>query len=150
MSISRARHNFRIFLGILLLFSIGFFSVSAYYYTSVRQHKIKISSIAPILFQIDIYTYYAKTYFQDKENQFKTAKTLYAKGIFDPLYSQAGNNMMTKLADSGYAPSQVFQADLLMVHGNTQEHKAAARQYYENAANQKYSTAIERLSVLRN
>ena len=148
MPISRARRNFRFFLGVLLLISLGFFSVSAYYYTSVKQHKIKLSTIAPTLFQIDIYHYYAMSYLQNKDEQFLTARKLYGKGIFDATYTKAGDAMMQTLADNGHPPSQVFQADILMMYADTQEDKDMARQYYENAADQGYNPAIEKLAFL--
>ncbi len=148
MTISRARRNFRVFLGFLLLLSLGFFSVSAYYYTSVKQRRIKLSTIAPTLFQVDIYHYYALSYMRGEDGQHQIAKKLYNKGIFDHSYRQAGDDMMTNLADNGHAPSQVFQADILMYYGNTQQHKDIAHQYYKDAAAQGYAPAIEKLALL--
>ena len=150
MAITRARRNFRVFLGFLLLLSFGFFAVSAYYYVSVKQHKIKLSEISSTLFQVDIYHYYALSYIRGKDGQHQIAKKLYGKGIFDHAYSVAGDDMMTTLADGGHAPSQVFQADLLMHYGNTQEHKDTAHQYYKDAAAQGYIPAVERLAFLSN
>ncbi len=148
MAISRARRNFRVFLGLLLLLSLGFFSVSAYYYVSVKQKKIRLSEIAPTLFQADIYHYYALSYMRGEDGQHQIAKQLYNKGIFDHSYRQAGDDMMANLADNGHAPSQVFQADILMYYGNTQEDKDIAHQYYKDAAAQGYVPAIEKLALL--
>tara|TARA_R110001592_G_scaffold16881_9_gene71621 strand:+ start:47861 stop:48337 length:477 start_codon:yes stop_codon:yes gene_type:complete len=148
MAISRARRNFRILLGVLLLFSFSFFSVSAYFYTSVKQRKISLRSIAPTLFQIDVYHYYALSYLKDTDGKFTIASKVYGKGIFNPIYTRAGGDMMQNLADDGYAPSQVFLADILMIYGDTQEHQTKAFQYYKDAASQGYAPAIEKLALL--
>ena len=148
MAISRVRRNFRVFLGFLLLFSFGFFSVSAYFYVSVKQHKIKLATIAPTLFQIDIYHYYARSYLSDQNGQYLIAKRLYEKSIFDPVYYDASIEMVHSLAENGHPPSQVFKGDILMSYGSSKEHKDAARQYYQNAADQGYNPAIEKLALL--
>ncbi len=145
MAISRARLNFRIFLGILLVLSFGFFSISAYYYMSVKKRSISITSITPTLFQLDIYQHYARAYFQNKDEQHIIANSLYNKGFFAQSYRMAGADMMEDLADSGHAPSQVVHADIVLRDNNIDDREAIAKSYYEAAANQDYPLAVSRL-----
>lgn len=149
MAISRARRNFRIFLGVLLLLSMGFFSASAYLYVNVKQRNIRLSDVAPTLFKIDIYQYYALSYINNQDGQHDIAKHLYRKGMASGMYTKAGFQMMDSLAMAGHAPSQVFQANVLMTHGDEEE-KVKAKAYYMNAAAQGYAPAIEKLAFLRN
>ncbi len=145
MAISKARRNFRVFLGVILLLSLGFFSISSYFYVAVKQCKISMLSIAPTLFQIDVYQHYAKAYFEDNDGKYKVAMKLYKMGFFHPLYGEAGQYMMIDLAEQGHAPSQVFRGDMIWAYG-TSEERGKAISYYEKAAEQNYTPAIERLA----
>ena len=149
MAISRARRNFRIFLGVLLLLSFGFFSASAYLYVNVKQKNIRLSEVAPTLFTIDVYHYYARSYINSHDGQHKIAKKLYSKGLASNIYTNAGYDMMKSLAVAGHAPSQVFHADVLMAYGDENE-KKKAKDYYVEAAAQGYTPAIEKLAFLNN
>lgn len=149
MAISRARRNFRIFLGVLLLLSFGFFSASAYLYVNVKQRNIRLSEVAPTLFTIDVYHYYARSYMNSHDGQHDIAKNLYRKGMASKIYTKAGFQMMESLAIAGHAPSQVFQADVLMAYGDEGE-QDKAKAYYVEAAAQGYAPAIEKLAFLNN
>ncbi len=149
MAISTARRNFRIMLGIMLIMSFSFAAVSSYFYISVKQRKISIVEITPALFQIDIYSHYAKSVFQDQEGKYKTANTLYQKGFFSNQYRLAGMDMIKTLADDGHAPSQVFQGDILLYLGQGPNDVEEAKSYYQAAAKQNYHPAYEKLSKLK-
>ena len=137
------------FLGVLLLLSLGFFSASAYLYVNVKQRNIHLSDVAPTLFKIDIYQYYALSYLNNQDGQHDIAKHLYRKGMASKIYTKAGFQMMDSLAMAGHAPSQVFQAGVLMAYGDDNE-KYKAKTYYISAAAQGYAPAIEKLAFLNN
>lgn len=105
MGVSKARKRFRKFLGILLLLSLCFFSVSSYFYVNVKTKRIKILDIAPTLFMIDIYQHQARAMIGSQNDRYAIAKELNRKGLFSAQYGQAGLDMMQGLADEGYQPA---------------------------------------------
>jgi hypothetical protein len=106
MALTRARKNFRIALGVLLMMSMAFFGTAAYVYVSVKQKRIDVLEIAPALFHIDVYQHQAQAYFSDQDGQYKIAAELLRKGFFSPIYSNAGKIMVRDLADQGHTPAQ--------------------------------------------
>lgn len=89
----------------MLLFSLCFFSVSAYFYVNVKAKKIKILDIAPTLFTIDIYQHQARAAISNQNDRFSIAKELNRKGLFSFQYGEAGLGMMKDLAAEGYQPA---------------------------------------------
>ena len=148
MAVSKARKRFRRFLLILLVFSASFFTLSAFFYASVKQHKIPLSALAPTLFQIDVYHYYARSYLTNKDGQHDIAIELLDRAFFSPLYYEAGSTMLASLADNGHPPSQVTQGDILMNTYPLQENRKKALHYYETAAAQDYQPALDRLDMI--
>ncbi len=149
MAISKARLGFRIFLGIALMFSLTFFGVAVYIYVGVKQKTIKVADIAPTLFQIDIYQHYAMSMLTDDDGKLKVAKSLYQKGVFDPVYAKAGREMIESLAEAGHPASQMTLADIIMYRpGQTPESRTLAHDYYKKSALQGYGPAQERLALL--
>ena len=144
MVVSIVRRSFRAFLGFMLVLSMMFFGISSYYHNAIKSNKVDISSIAPILFTIDIYGHYAKFYIISKDEKLDMAKELFRKGQFDHSYRVTGANMMTALADNGHAPSQVYLADLLISYREREK----AEEYYKAAAGQGYKPAQQKLAFL--
>lgn len=149
MAVSRARKNFRIILGILLVLSVSFFSTAAYFRIQTKQKNVDILAIAPTLFEIDIIQQRAIATFSNQDQQHKIAKNMIRQGVFSSIYTRAGKNMMQELAQDGHAPSQTAYGDILMrTFPMTEENKALAKNYFELAAAQGYAPAKNILSEL--
>ena len=138
------RRNFRVFLGIMLILSAGFFSAVTYYERALENNDVDVSSIRPILFKADIYGHYAKSYIISRDEKLVMAKELFRKGMFDRSYRDAGMDMMTDLAESGHAPTQVYFADILISFSE----RETAEKYYKAAAKQGYRPAQQKIAFL--
>ncbi len=134
----------------MLGLSMSFFAVSAYYTVAVKSKIIKIETISPTLYAIDIFTYKAKAAISDEDERHRIARQLYSNGLYDNLYFYAGFDLMTQLADEGHAPSMLFQANVLLHRPQLDtENKAVA--YYMDAAKQGHTAAREGFQkVLKN
>ena len=133
----------------MLMLSLSFFSTAVYFRIQTKQKNISILSIAPTLFQLDIYQHRALAYFSDKDGQFKIAKKMIRQGIFSRVYSDSGTIMLKDLAESGHAPSQTYYANILIrFPPQSEENRAAARNYLQLAAAQNYTPAQEILNDL--
>lgn len=150
MTVSRARKNFRIALGVMLVASFTFCATATYFFVSVKSKKIKILEIAPTLFQIDIAKYQTQALFSDEIGRHDIALNLLNQGLFSPLYAHAGLAMIENLADDGYAPSQMLHGEIMLSYNapndaNTQK----AYTYIQAAADQGYVPAQEKIALLK-
>ena len=149
MAISKARKRFRVFLGMMLALSLGFFCTAAFFYIGLKQKRIKMADMAPALFQIDIYQYQALAMLSSDDEKLRIGKSLIQKGVFDPVYGKAGKEMIEELAENGHAPSQKTYADIIYMRMETSaEHRTLAMDYYKKSADQGYKPAQERLAEL--
>lgn len=148
MTVSRARRKFRVFLGFMLVFAFGVNLLMVGLYIAVRNKVIHFQTLAPTLFQIDVYQHHAKAAFSDTEDRHKIASELIRKGLFSAIYSDAGVIMMKELADEGYAPSQTAHASILMYQG--EKNRPEALEYYTAAAAQGYPPAQQAISEINN
>lgn len=144
-TISRARKNFRIALGVMLITAFGFCATASYFYIAVKNKNVRILDIAPTLFAMDITQYKVQAFFSPQETDHIIAVGLMRKGLFSPLYADAGIKMIADLADQGYPPSQLLQGDL-MLRGAPQYHQDGMR-YIKAAADQGYEPALVRLAA---
>lgn len=131
----------------MLTISMGFFILTAYYTVAVKTKRIKIESITPTLYAIDILTYQAKARISNSQEKHNIAKKLYYNGLYDNLYFYAGFDMMKQLADNGHGPSMMFQANVLSNRPSLDTENKAVR-YYAGAAKQSQPHARERLEQI--
>lgn len=144
-TISRARKNFRIVLGVMFIAAFGFCATASYFYVAVKNKNVRILDIAPTLFAMDITQYKVQAFFSPQETDHIIAVGLMRKGLFSPLYADAGVKMIAQLADQGYPPSQLLHGDL-MLRNAPQYHEDGLR-YIRAAADQGYEPAIERMAA---
>lgn len=147
MNISKARKRLRIFLLATLCASMCFFATAAYYTYALKTKSIKIETITPTLYAIDIIAHQTKASLSDDDGKHSIAKSLYYKGLYDDSYFFAGFEMMTKLADNGHAPSQLFQGNVLAARPVLDIDEKATH-YLTTAAKNGYIPARERLQEL--
>jgi TPR repeat protein len=151
MAISAARKRFRVFLGVCLLLSLGFFSAAVVIYAGVRTKAIKVADVAPTLFQIDIAQHQILASVSSDDERLKIAKSLYQKGVFSRLYMNAGDDMILDLAQEGHAASQKAYADIIYSRMNGNPNRLTlALEYYRKSADQGYEPARLRLAGLTN
>jgi len=151
MTISKARRHFRIFLGLSLIASLTFFSASVFLYVSWKNKTIPLSDIAPILFQMDVYSYEAKAFFLNDDDRHDIAKRLINRGFYSDIYGNAGTKMMNDLAIEGHNPSKFIMANLLLLtFPFTQENYDQALILYEDAAKKGYEPAQIKIAYFRN
>ncbi len=151
MAISAARKRFRVFLGICLLLSLGFFSAAVIVYAGVRTKTIKVADVAPTLFQIDIAQHQIMASISSDDEKLRIAKRVYQKGVFSRLYMNAGDDMILDLAEDGHAASQKTYADIIYSRMNGNPNRLTlALEYYRKSADQGYEPARERLAGIAN
>ena len=143
MAASTTRKKFRMLLAALLLLSLSFFSVTAYFFMSVKNQKTDIAELAPTLFYIDISQHYLRSYLQDDDGKYDIAVSLFSKGFFDKSYTIAAHKLMQPLVEKEHAPTLVFKAN-----GLVRKDREHAIEYYQTAAAQGYEPAIEKLAML--
>jgi hypothetical protein len=100
-----ARKILRHFLLAILVLSVGFLSMMVTLRMQYRGDKPIEGAMQVRVFQFDILQHQALAYIRDDAEDMKIANQLISYGFYSPLYTQAGINMLSKKADSGYQPA---------------------------------------------
>jgi hypothetical protein len=100
-----ARKLFRYALLVLLILSAAFLSMMVTLRVQYRNDKPIEGNMQVRVFQFDILQHRALTYIHDDAGDMRIAEELLRNGMFSPLYTQAGLDMLSVKADEGYKPA---------------------------------------------
>lgn len=100
-----ARKAFRSFLFICLCASLGFFVAVVSLRITYRNDKPIEGPLQAHIFYLDVMKHNAYAIVSDDEEDMRIAEQLLRMGIFSPIYSNAGLDMLEAKAENGYQPA---------------------------------------------
>ncbi len=69
------------------------------------------------IFEFDVLQHQTRAYFSDDRQDMDIVEQLLHLGMFSPLYTQAGMDMLNEKADTGYQPAVERLSNMDVAHG---------------------------------